>query len=246
MSRSQYCGLVHDNAESGTRELGKGRLINESRRKRGESDGSARLPKVSGASVRFMMREQSIGKAFPDKPTLSCNEQFEILRGRDHVMSTDLLMHATCGPRSWSYSSDYWYFDRLELKIAALPNLPLDCTLPGAAAKRKRAPFRPAAKSHFTPRSSPFVHLIYADAQCPPSTLRSAPVMKLLPGASRNTVGALKSSGSPSLSKSAPAIQVFSTSGSAASRASVMAVRIYWDEIRISSAKDARGGTYTW
>lgn len=67
----------------------------------------------------------------------------------------------------------------------------------------------------------------YADAQCPPSTLRSAPVIHELPSASKKTAGALKSSGTPSLPSKAPAIHVFSTSGSASRSASVIAVRMY-------------------
>lgn len=67
----------------------------------------------------------------------------------------------------------------------------------------------------------------YAEAQWPPSTLRSAPVMNELPCDSRNTAGALKSSGAPSLPRSAPAIQIFSSSGFVARSASVMAVLMY-------------------
>jgi hypothetical protein len=73
-------------------------------------------------------------------------------------------------------------------------------------------------------------HSSQAAAVCPPSTLKSVPVMKLLPLESKNTAGALKSSGAPSLPSRAPAIHVFSTSGSAASRASVIAVRMYCDD----------------
>jgi hypothetical protein len=69
---------------------------------------------------------------------------------------------------------------------------------------------------------------IYTAAVCPPSTLKSVPVMKLLPRESKKTAGALKSSGAPRRPSNAPAIQVFSTSGSAANRASVIAVRMYW------------------
>ncbi|KAK4106416.1 Dak1-domain-containing protein [Parathielavia hyrcaniae] len=78
-------------------------------------------------------------------------------------------------------------------------------------------------------KSEPFeiVYLLdYADAQWPPSTLKSAPVMNELPAPSRKTAGALKSSGAPSRSSSAPAIQIFSSSGAVASRSSVMAVRM--------------------
>ena len=60
--------------------------------------------------------------------------------------------------------------------------------------------------------------------------------MKLLPLESKNTAGALKSSGAPSLPSKAPAIHVFSTSGSAARRASVMAVRMYCDIVLASMA----------
>lgn len=67
----------------------------------------------------------------------------------------------------------------------------------------------------------------YAEAQWPPSTLRSAPVMNELPCDRRNTAGALKSSGAPSLPRSAPAIQTFSRSGFVARSASVMAVLMY-------------------
>lgn len=72
-----------------------------------------------------------------------------------------------------------------------------------------------------------------AAAVCPPSTLKSVPVMKLLPLESKNTAGALKSSGAPSLPRRAPAIHVFSTSGSAANKASVMAVRMYCDILSV-------------
>lgn len=66
-----------------------------------------------------------------------------------------------------------------------------------------------------------------ADAQCPPSTLRSAPVIQELPGDSKKTVGALKSSGAPNRFNNAPAIHIFSKSGFVARSASVMAVLIY-------------------
>lgn len=55
--------------------------------------------------------------------------------------------------------------------------------------------------------------IIQAEAQCPPSTLKSVPVINPLPSASIYTVGALKSSGTPSRPSSAPRIQVSSTSG---------------------------------
>lgn len=51
--------------------------------------------------------------------------------------------------------------------------------------------------------------------------------MNELPCDRRNTAGALKSSGAPSLPRSAPAIQIFSKSGFVARSASVMAVLIY-------------------
>ena len=51
--------------------------------------------------------------------------------------------------------------------------------------------------------------------------------MKVLPSASRKMAGALKSSGAPSRPRRAPAIQVFSTSGSTWSNWSVIAVLIY-------------------
>lgn len=51
--------------------------------------------------------------------------------------------------------------------------------------------------------------------------------MKELPCDKRNTAGALKSSGAPSLPRSAPAIQIFSKSGFVARSASVMAVLMY-------------------
>jgi hypothetical protein len=57
--------------------------------------------------------------------------------------------------------------------------------------------------------------------------LKSAPVIQELPYASKNTVGALKSSGAPSLPRRAPAIHVFSKSGSLASNSSVIAVLMY-------------------
>ena len=66
----------------------------------------------------------------------------------------------------------------------------------------------------------------HADAQCPPSTLKSAPVMNELPAPSKKMAGALKSSGAPSRFNRAPAIQIFSSSGAVASSSSVMAVRM--------------------
>lgn len=64
--------------------------------------------------------------------------------------------------------------------------------------------------------------------------------MKLLPSASKKTAGALKSSGTPSRLRSAPAIQTFSTSGSAANNASVIAVLMYFDELALDTSD---GGT---
>jgi len=79
-------------------------------------------------------------------------------------------------------------------------------------------------------------------AVCPPSTLKSVPVTKLLPLESKNTAGALKSSGAPSLPSKAPAIHVFSTSGSAARSASVIAVRMYCESLLATD--ETRCGSY--
>lgn len=63
-------------------------------------------------------------------------------------------------------------------------------------------------------------------AQCPPSTRRSAPVMKLLASLSRKVAGPLNSSGVANLSRRLPRSHSSSRSGRSASRASVMAVRM--------------------
>jgi hypothetical protein len=59
--------------------------------------------------------------------------------------------------------------------------------------------------------------------------------MKELPSDNKKTAGALNSSGVDSLPRSAPAIQIFSTSGSAWRSWFVISVWIYW--YRVQSRK---------
>lgn len=67
----------------------------------------------------------------------------------------------------------------------------------------------------------------HADAQWPPSILRSAPVIQELAGASKKIAGPLKSAGAPKRPSIAPLIQVSSISGSSCNSLSVIAVLIY-------------------
>lgn len=87
-------------------------------------------------------------------------------------------------------------------------------------------------------RAMPHTLGVHAEAQWPPSTLKSAPVMKELPSDSKKTAGALNSTGVESLPRSAPAIHVFSTSGSAWRSWFVMSVIMYW--YRVSRGNEGR------